>query len=351
MDEHYFFSPKSLDRARELHGGVATRRSSSSSGRRLHTHEDMHRTPSTGSLPRRLSRYGSQHSLHSQEGGYAPSRLSGHVQPPPVNIPPGSLPARVGHRHSYSTASTSSSPGTFQFQRASETPSPSSRRSSAIQHVTDKRRSWQTSPASNPTVAAFTPPSADFSLGRRGSDASKFSDMPPFSVGVGEQKMVPEIPSSTYAAPFVSESPPFSPQANSETPSSLPASTSNALIRRPSMTFPTMVRDPSFTNVQPSLFTPSSSAMVRPPVGVGYDSSPPPLAVGSTSLVKGDASVELGEFFKTLEMSRKMLGLTESKSITAAGEGSPRNTGQSSSSSRMSKTKVCAFLMRAFSLS
>ncbi|KND02920.1 uncharacterized protein SPPG_02001 [Spizellomyces punctatus DAOM BR117] len=367
MDEHYF-SPRSLDRARDIGSGPLllqqARRSSSSSSRRgvIHQNDDMTRTSSAGSLPRRTSRYGSQTSVHSQDGFHT-GRDYGRGGVPPVNIPPGSLPTRVGHRHSYSTASTSSSPGVFQFQRTG-TPSPSSHHSSSQQHLMDRRQSWQVSPASNPSVAAFTPPSAAFSMGgRQDFENARFNEPPPFSANtdVAEPQVVPEILTADVI-PFTSHSPPFDMQLSNKTHaksvlahrasfsvsrSASPVSTD--LARRPSVTFPTasVPFKADISHSPPSFFTPNSSSLGRP-LPAGYKLSPPPLA--NLSSGSGSSAMELGEFFRTLELGRRSLRISDTPSGegTAYGvdncgpgghEGSIMNAADSSLA-RLSRTKL-----------
>ncbi|KAI9008405.1 autophagy-related protein 13-domain-containing protein [Gaertneriomyces semiglobifer] len=224
-DENYFL-PRSLDRVREgLLGRRRSsvdrpyvpephRRSSSSLSRPSYNAEDVART-SSGSLPRRVTRYGSHTSVHSQEGTAAPRAHA------PVNIPAASLPTRMAavHRQSYSTASTSSSPGTYYQQEV--TPSPVSKRSSQGYPGIDRRQSWGVSPSSH---VGFTPPSAGLAL-RRGTGSTglsgvpkEFEGTPPFSVEHVEASEPPITMPSDDLAPFTSSSPPFpAPVANVST--------------------------------------------------------------------------------------------------------------------------------------
>ncbi|KAI9106197.1 autophagy-related protein 13-domain-containing protein [Phlyctochytrium arcticum] len=322
LDEN-FFTPRSLDRARESIGPslLNPRRSSSSLSRRgtVSHPEDMVRTGSAGSLSRRVSRFDLQASLHSQDG------MGGRSAAPPVNIPPGSLPAR-GHRHSYSTASTSSSPGVFQFQR---TPSPSSHYSSSQQQpnpYVDRRLSWQTSPSAN-AIAAFTPPSAAFSMGgRQDSDVARFHDPPPFCANIPVSQ-APDVAAGHGqlggdAVSFAAHSPPFAMQTSRRNTlhqhrssiSLSPSPSTDLAKRRPSITFPSasmIPYNPEQSHSPPTFFTPSASTLGRPLHGE-YRLSPPPLA--NPNARPGSSAIDLGEFFRTLELGRRSLKISDNPS-------------------------------------
>ncbi|KAJ3004273.1 hypothetical protein HKX48_001329 [Thoreauomyces humboldtii] len=297
--------------------------SSSQRGPPSYDSEDQRRSSiGGGSLPRRLRKHGSQASMQSHDSS---QNLPGGVKyrHSPVNIPAGSLPARMVVRQSTSLASTESSTGAGGGNPALPYPtsfgSPSARRLSTLQPPSypDPRSSWQTSPAMHSAAPAFTPPSAGFSLGKPAADGWR-QEQPPFCTTpmVAIQPAVNSNPLDH--AGFHSQTPPF--RVDSDVPSNQlsPSAVSSALplVRRASMTFAaTSVAEGHHNFNSLSVFTPSSSATGRPHLLGGLDI--PPLANLGTALeALSHASqharaspdgAELGEFFRTLERNRQRL--------------------------------------------
>ncbi|TPX58117.1 hypothetical protein PhCBS80983_g03329 [Powellomyces hirtus] len=341
MDENYF-SPRSLGAMRELNNGSPlvsqqqqqSRRDSMSSQRGMpYDNEDLRRTSiGHGSLPRRLkTTHGSTMSIHSQDSSQsAAGHGGGQYRHSPVNIPAGSLPARMTARTN-SIGSNASSPagggGGVPTHPSAATGSASSRRLSNLQPSShEKRSSWQSfSPAIQAaTGPAFTPPSAGFSLGRPVANGWR-QEQPPFCTTnmVDTQPAVNVQPQ--HHVPFDSQTPPFQVQSTSQShhatddphsriehqqhPLSQP-SAALPLVRRASMTFATTgLREGQQAYTTIPVFTPSSSATGRPHL-MGLEMPPLAMDPADRTAIAGaepDHDAELGAFLRTLETNRRRL--------------------------------------------
>ncbi|KAJ3161490.1 hypothetical protein HDU86_007272 [Geranomyces michiganensis] len=344
MDENYF-SPRSMGSARNMTSSPLAphpRRDSTSSQRSVYDSDDLRRRSiGAGSMPR-LNRHGSQLSVESSPANAVPGGgAGGPYQYSPVNIPAGSLPARMATGRTNSTSSNTSSPGgggsgaPVPYTSTALGDSPAAPRSSiSLQpsHREHRSSSWQSSPALNAAAPTFTPPTANFSLSRSAANGWR-QEQPPFCTTAAPETQIAVTADGAALhsnAPFAAQTPPFEVLASPDRQALLlqppspsgpgggnKASSALPLVRRASLTFATTGSAGSGGRdhgpyAGMSVFTPSSSAMGRPHL-MGLEM--PPLAIDSAASAAAAAhlggndpeSKELGEFFKTLEVNRKRL--------------------------------------------
>ncbi|KAJ3179790.1 autophagy protein 13 [Geranomyces variabilis] len=349
MDENYF-SPRSMGNRTSSPLAPYPRRDSTSSQRSVYDSDDLRRRSiGAGSMPR-LKRHGSQLSVESAQGGGGGNQY----RQSPVNIPAGSLPARMAtNGRTNSMSSNTSSPGAVTgahhpYPSTGSGDSPAARRSmTSLQPSSRENRSssWQSSPALNAGAPTFTPPSANFSLGRSGANSWR-QEQPPFctTTAPATQMAITADDNAVHStAPFAAQTPPFEMLASpdrqalllhSHSPSSgsggggHAASSALPLVRRASLTFATTGSAGSGGGrdhgpyAAMSVFTPSSSQMGRPHV-MGLEM--PPLAIDAATDTGGNdnESKELGEFLKTLEVNRKRLEIAPGGAYDGSGSTPP----------------------------
>ncbi|KAI8824170.1 autophagy-related protein 13-domain-containing protein [Fimicolochytrium jonesii] len=335
LDENYF-SPRSQSGIQETGTDPLIpqpRRSSSSSSRKgfFYEGEDVFTNPAVaGSVPRRLTRFGSQTSLQSHDS-------SGNRHSP-VNIPPASLPPRAYRANSIT--SNTSSPGAAHMY-SGIIASPSSRRSSTNPQTGDRRYSWQQSPAIKPVAPTFTPPSTGFSLHKQESDVWR-RDPPPFSTtrqASGDQRLFTSALPPMDSAPFASQPPAqTTSQAVMRVDHPGSASSTGNVSRRPSLTFVTGDAHEVMPPDSILLFTPSTSTAGRSPMqGLENPSLGGPDPGTGPEPGRELESGELLNFFRTLEMNRKRLENREMGSSQAENSSLPV---VEASQSRLSKTRI-----------
>ncbi|KAJ3164592.1 autophagy protein 13 [Geranomyces variabilis] len=354
MDENYF-SPRSMGNRTSSPLAPYPRRDSTSSQRSVYDSDNLRRRSiGAGSMPR-LKRHGSQLSVESVPANAAQGGGGGNqYRQSPVNIPAGSLPARMATTgRTNSMSSNTSSPGAgvggqHPYPSTASGDSPAARRSmTSLQPSSREHRSssWQSSPALNAGVPTFTPPSANFSLGRSGANSWR-QEQPPFCTTTAPAAQIAVTADDKAVqsnAPFAAQTPPFEMLASPDrqalmlhppSPSSgsggggHTASSALPLVRRASLTFATTGSAGSGGGrdhgpyAAMSVFTPSSSQMGRPHL-MGLEM--PPLAIDAAANAGGNdhESEELGEFFKTLEVNRKRLEIAPGGGYEGSGSTPP----------------------------